>query len=217
MADKTEEKPPKRTLGMSTGRKRPGDLWEIAYFAGLVYAFLLGPAVLIAWVMEHAEQADAFMYMVVPVLITFVSIALASKWELISGVVLIVVSLFLMIVATVIEQHGVDLMLFLPLLAVGALFVLSSRSPSYETAPPKPASLLASDAEYLLIYITFENWGFDFVDTFEEYSKGGLINNWPRFWIGSGDDENKRITFDRVGDKWKPRTIPPLPEGGLKQ
>ena len=81
----------------------------------------------------------------------------------------------------------------------------------------KPASLLASDAEWHLIYTTFENWGFDFIDTFEEYSKEGLINNWPRFWIGSEDDENKRITFDRVGDKWKPRTIPPLAEGGEKE
>ena len=81
----------------------------------------------------------------------------------------------------------------------------------------KPASLLASNAEFLLIDTTFENWGFDFIATFEEYSKEGLINNWPRFWIGSGDDENKRITFDRVGDKWKPRTIPPLPEGGPSQ
>ena len=102
--------------------------------------------------------------------------------------------------------------------AWGALGALGEALLSYDKTSKKywrkPASLLASDAEYLLIYTTFENWGLDFIDTFEEYSKEGLINNWPRFWIGSGDDENKRITFDRVGDKWKPRIIPPLPEGG---
>ena len=74
--------------------------------------------------------------------------------------------------------------------------------------PAKPISLLASDAEYYLIYTTFENWGFDFNTLYEKYSNEGIINNWAWFWIGSEEDENKRIYFDRVGDQWKPRTIP---------
>ena len=200
---------------MSTGRKQPGCIWWTAVFVGLAYACLVGFGALIgAGMVPSAQLAVFLMLVVVPVLIIFATITLSFERELISGVVLIVVGLFLMIMAAVIEQNVTHPVLILPVVVVGALFVLSSRFPSYETAPPKPASLLASDAEYLLIYTTFENWRFDFIATFEEYSKEGLINNWPRFWIGSEDDENKRITFDRVGDKWKPRIIPPLPEGG---
>ena len=76
--------------------------------------------------------------------------------------------------------------------------------------PPKPASLLASDAEYYSLYATFENWGFDFNATYEKYSREGSLKNWTSMWFGSAENENQRLYFDRVGDKWKPRTIPAL-------
>ena len=71
---------------MSTGSKRPGCLWRIAVTVGLVYACLLGFVTLLIWGMPLTlQRADILMYLVVPVLITFVSRALALKWELIGG------------------------------------------------------------------------------------------------------------------------------------
>ena len=35
-----------------------------------------------------------------------------------------------------------------------------------------------------------------------------MINNWTAFWMGSKEDENKRIHFNRVGDQWKARSVP---------
>lgn len=74
--------------------------------------------------------------------------------------------------------------------------------------PQKPTSLLATDAEYYSLYITFENWGFDFYTLYNTYSEEGFVNNWGTMWIGSAENENQRAYFDRVGDKWKPRAIP---------
>ena len=64
--------------------------------------------------------------------------------------------------------------------------------------PSKPASLLASDAEYYGLYLTYKNWGWDFNTSFEKTSEAGRLNNWGWFWIGSGEDENKRLYFDRM-------------------
>jgi len=81
--------------------------------------------------------------------------------------------------------------------------------------PSKPDSLLASDAEYYLIYTVFEDWFGEgsFFITYNEYSQKGLASNWTELWIGSEEDESKRIYFDRVGDRWKPRAIPSIPAG----
>ena len=74
--------------------------------------------------------------------------------------------------------------------------------------PSKPPSLLATDAEYYSLYVTFENWGFDFNYLYDTYSSQGFANNWVAFWIGSEDNEDHRAYFDRIGDKWRPRVIP---------
>ena len=74
--------------------------------------------------------------------------------------------------------------------------------------PLKPTSLLATDIEYYCLYTVFDDWGFDFTVLYQEYSNQAETNNWSVFWIGSVDDESKRVTFDSVGDQWRPRTIP---------
>lgn len=81
-----------------------------------------------------------------------------------------------------------------------------STLPPY--VPFKPTSLLATDAEYYNLYVTFENWGFDFNELYDTYSNQGFANNWVAFWIGSEYNEEQRIYFDLVGDKWRPRAIP---------
>lgn len=75
--------------------------------------------------------------------------------------------------------------------------------------PPKPDSLLASDAEYYLIYTIFNSWfGEDkFSTAYEQYSEEGIINDWSAFWIGSKEEENKRIYFDRAGEQWQIRAM----------
>jgi hypothetical protein len=81
--------------------------------------------------------------------------------------------------------------------------------------PPKPGSLLASNAEYYLIYVVFEDWFGEgsFLTTYNKYSQVGLTSNWSELWIGHEEDESKRIYFDRVGNQWKPRTVLSLPAG----
>jgi hypothetical protein len=74
--------------------------------------------------------------------------------------------------------------------------------------PPKPSSLLASNAEYYRLFSICKEWGFDFNTTFDTYSQQGFAENWAWIWIGSSEDESKRIYFDRVGDQWNPRHIP---------
>jgi len=74
--------------------------------------------------------------------------------------------------------------------------------------PLRPASLLATDIEYNRLYTVFNDWDFDFISLYEEYSNQAGTNNWSAFWIGSVDDETKRVTFDRIGNQWRPRTIP---------
>jgi len=77
--------------------------------------------------------------------------------------------------------------------------------------PPKPGNLLATDAEYFLMYSAAKDWGFDFNESFANYSQQGIENNWVSMWIGLTEDENSRLHFDRAGDNWKPSSMPPLP------
>lgn len=74
--------------------------------------------------------------------------------------------------------------------------------------PSKPTSLLASDAEYYNLYVAFQNWGFDFNNLYDDYSNQGFANNWVAFWIGSTENENQRVYFDRILDRWRPKSIP---------
>jgi len=76
--------------------------------------------------------------------------------------------------------------------------------------PPKPDGLLTSDDDYYRLWTTFYSWGANFNTLYDTYSEEGLTKNWDWFWIGSDDDDNKRVYFDRVGDKWRPRSIPSL-------
>jgi len=78
--------------------------------------------------------------------------------------------------------------------------------------PPKPDSLLASDAEYYALYMVYESLGWDFNTSYSKYTEEALAKKWTSFWIGSQDDENLRLYFDRAGDQWKPTTIP-IPAG----
>jgi len=77
--------------------------------------------------------------------------------------------------------------------------------------PPKPESLLASDDDYERLWLVFKTWGLDFNSLYDSYSEAGFAGGWASFWIGSGEDESKRVYFDRVGDQWKPRAIPSVP------
>lgn len=61
------------------------------------------------------------------------------------------------------------------------------------------------DAEYHILYATFKNWGIDFNNLYDVYSKKALAENWTTWWIGSATNTAQRVHFDRVGDKWKPR------------
>lgn len=76
---------------------------------------------------------------------------------------------------------------------------------------PKPDNLLASNAEYFLLYSVFSEWGLIFNQTFADYTQQGLTNNWTSIWIGSSTDENHRSHFNRVGDNWQPKSLPSLP------
>lgn len=76
---------------------------------------------------------------------------------------------------------------------------------------PKPESLLASDDDYQRLRAVFDTWGMDFNYLYDFYSEKGFANDWGSFWIGSDDDENRRVYFDRVGNQWKPRAIPNVP------
>jgi len=84
----------------------------------------------------------------------------------------------------------------------------TSPSPALPEIPSKPASLLASDAEYYKLFVAFKDWGLDFNTLYDTYSKKGLAEGWTSMWIGITENENHRVFFDRVGNKWKPRTIP---------
>ena len=80
--------------------------------------------------------------------------------------------------------------------------------------PPKPANLLASDAEYQEMWVTFDSWGRDFYDLFTSNSQEGITEGWTIMWLGSSE-EDLWIYFKRVGDSWEPFYPPPKPENLL--
>ena len=106
---------------------RRGLLWWIASTVCLVFAGLYTLAVLLSfgWVVQREGLTVVLVFGVIPVLILFGSIALAWKWELISGVVLIAVYLFLIILDLIAKQYYADTRFYLPLLVAGIIFILS--------------------------------------------------------------------------------------------
>jgi hypothetical protein len=77
--------------------------------------------------------------------------------------------------------------------------------------PRKPESLAATDAEYFLIYITYQNWGWDFANRYNSSSSKYLADKSTSWWIGSTDDDNKRLNFERTDSQWRIKSLPPLP------
>jgi len=53
----------------------------------------------------------------------------------------------------------------------------------------------------------YKSWGWDFNSHYESAAEKYLTQGSDTWWMGSREDENKRIHFERVGDQWKPRTI----------
>ena len=106
---------------------RRGLLWWIASTVCLVFAGLYTLAVLLSfgWAIQREGLTVVLVFGVIPVLILFGSIALAWKWELISGVVLIAVYLFLIILDLIAKQYYSDTRFYLPLLVAGIIFILS--------------------------------------------------------------------------------------------
>ncbi len=108
----------------TTNTKRRGRLWWTAFIIGLIYAVLLtflmiGVGGDVAWELQLPE--------LLPLLVAALilgSVALAWKWELISGILLIIEGLFLIIVFTIFQLWDY-VWLFLPFPVVGVLFLLS--------------------------------------------------------------------------------------------
>jgi hypothetical protein len=93
----------------------------------------------------------------------------------------------------------------------GSLEVYSSEgseglrlSRSIKKRLTRPKSLLTTDIEYNHLCSVFEDWGMDFSSLYRQYSTEG----YESFWIGDPLDETNRVTFDREGDQWRPRSIP---------
>jgi hypothetical protein len=87
----------------------------------------------------------------------------------------------------------------------------SSVLPLPTGTPTKPENLLANDAEYFLIYTVYNNWGYDFASSFAKYSQNAVNNTWTTWWMGNTSNEQQRLNFSLVDDKWKPDSMPPLP------
>ncbi len=79
------------------------------------------------------------------------------------------------------------------------------------TCTSKPDTLLCTDEEYEILRAVYESWGYDFLVGYYKYSQMAFDNNWDWFWMGSDEDESRRLIFDRVGNMWQPREIPSLP------
>jgi len=88
------------------------------------------------------------------------------------------------------------------------IYYLASDAEPKASLPEKPVSLLASDAEYYALYTTYTKWGKDFIEHYYKYTKNAEAEGWTSMWFGSARDEERRLHFERVGDKWKPTTIP---------
>ena len=74
--------------------------------------------------------------------------------------------------------------------------------------PPKPENLLASDAEYQDLWEKFTRWSMDFYSLFATYSQQGIAEGWNSMWLGSNQDETRRVYFTRVEDSWQPTEAP---------
>ena len=70
---------------------------------------------------------------------------------------------------------------------------------------------MASDADYFLIYMTYQNWGWDFTSRYDSLAAKYLADNSTSWWMGSTDDENKRLRFERKDNQWTIESLPPLP------
>ena len=108
-----------------------GATWLIAFFLCLVYAivfpfihvFILGFGRSFGAI-EGSGLEFIVIYQVLPILIPFVSVVIAWKWEFISGIVLITEYLFLFIWDAITRQY-IAALVFLPFLIPGTLFIVS--------------------------------------------------------------------------------------------
>jgi hypothetical protein len=69
-------------------------------------------------------------------------------------------------------------------------------------------NLIASDSDLTQLRIVFQSWDYDFDNLYNTFVQKALDNGWTSFWIGSGTNIEKRVYFDKIGSKWKPRYIP---------
>ncbi len=112
-----------------------GCLWWTGFIVGLVYAGLLTIFMAIggSWQAYALRQQHVFIPDFLPLVTAALilgSVVVALKWELISGILLIIEGLFLVIcftifAGTIFGGNFCDAVLFLPLLASGILFILS--------------------------------------------------------------------------------------------
>ena len=105
-----------------------GSLWSIAFILCLVYAslYFLFVVIMGTWLVYPGGLATPLLLGVVPPLAAFVSVVIARKWELISGVVLTSEFLFLIIWDFIAKRHLTAGTFFsLPFLVAGILFILS--------------------------------------------------------------------------------------------
>ena len=109
------------------GPDKHGVLWWVTFITGLVYAgvvifFVPFAWFWIAWVYKIPEGSLIVITVLIPV-----GVAIAWKWELISGLMLTTTSLYVIIWFILARQgfsQGVVIW-FLPLLLIGILFILS--------------------------------------------------------------------------------------------
>jgi hypothetical protein len=84
----------------------------------------------------------------------------------------------------------------------------SPTSTALPSTPGVPATLDVTPQEYARLRAVFASWGFDFDGLFAEYSAMAVTEKWTYMWFGSDADTSKRVYFDLVAGKWKPRSIP---------
>ena len=102
-----------------------GLLWWIMFILCLVYAVLFSLFIFIGFSMFPLSDFEYHLvYGIVPVLATFVSILIALKWELVSGIMLIAEYIFLLI-WDVIDVYAFSLIIYSHFLVMGILFIIS--------------------------------------------------------------------------------------------
>jgi transglutaminase-like putative cysteine protease len=72
----------------------------------------------------------------------------------------------------------------------------------------KPDSLLCTEAEFQQLVAVYASWGYEFSQSYDNYSQQAYDNKWTSFWIGDQNNESHRLNFDKSGNQWKPKTIP---------